>query len=1187
MAASSLKRTRGAMSRTPGDILCEALEDLTQYNFNRFKSRLSEFSRGGRGPIPRGRTENADYIDTKDLLINVYGEEMAVVVAIEVLQLINLTGRAEDLRQKVTQSVTLQEMSSDAELEDCRLKYLNDMKERYCRMEEGNARLGESVSLENRFISLLLIEKYRGEAERQHEIIASGQRHLNIMANRSSDEYSPTTIQALFDPNKDGIIPKTVVLLGPAGIGKTMTSQKIMLDWASGNLYKDKFQFVFYIRCREINTITGNISLAGCLSKFCGLLGSLDSLLPSIFQNPERILFIFDGFDELKLSSINDTEVCDPFQEVSKEILLYSLLRKTLLSGSSLIITTRPLSLMKLKRLVIDPRCVEILGFTGKDREQYFNNFFASIEQAALVLSTVKDNVTLFTMCVVPIICWIICTVMRQLLTEGLSVIDCKTSTSIYLLYLKSLIKHHGRDSTQSISTCIQKLCALANEGVLDQRILFEESDLERHGLSMSELESVFLNENIFQRDIGIHTCYSFIHMSVQEFFAALYYVLGENAVSENVNLQSRNVKDLLKASEHQRHLTLTVRFLFGLSSETQIQATQGTIGCTISFREKNILEDWLKTNKSHYHNTILSCLYETQDEDYVERMMAHFPDLKCTGYFHDHQEIRDLRAVAYCLERSTTKQKVCFDSYRIGPKDQKVLSKALSKCSTLSISASKFQNNEENDGHSGDSISEMFTHCQKLEDLELQDCDLTSSCCDDLCSVITTHRSLTRLDLSLTALLDSGIKVLCKGLRHPACTLKDLRLNYCGLTSSCCDDLHFVLTTNRSLTRLDLTHNVLEDSGIKLLCGGLRHPACAIQDLTLQWCHLTSSCCDDLRSVITTNHSLTRLDLSGNHLLKDSGIKRLCVGLRDLACTLQDLRLSCCGLTSSCCDDLHSVITRNHSLTRLDLSVNALQDSGIRLLCKGLRHPACTLQDLRLYYCGLTSSCCDDLRSVITTHCSLTRLDLSNNALQDSGIRLLCAGLRHPDCTLQDLRLQECGLTSSCCADLRSVLTTNRSLTRLELKDNVLGDSGIKLLCKGLRHPACTLQDLMLPDCGLTSSCCDDLRSVLTTNSSLTRLYLARNALEDSGIKLLCGGLRHPACALQDLNLFGCGLTSSCCDDLRSVLTTNRSLTKLDLTGNKLEDCAVKLWECVRPPLQLRVDTTTCLEHSNPPLTI
>ncbi|XP_063819129.1 NACHT, LRR and PYD domains-containing protein 3-like [Pseudophryne corroboree] len=565
-----------------------------------------------------------------------------------------------------------------------RKKYTENIREKYVVIHDHNARLGEHIKLEKRYVTLSLITNYQKEVERQHEITASGQRHLQIMEDRSSKEYSPTTIQALFDPDAGGIIPKTVVLQGPAGIGKTVTSQKIMLDWASGNLYKDKFQFVFYISCREVNTITGNISLAGYLSSICGLTCPHD-LLQTISHHSEEILFIVDGFDELKWSPMSDREVCDdPFQEVSKEILLNSLLRKKILRSSSLIITTRPLSLMALKDFATYIRYVEILGFTGNQRDEYFCHFFETKEQADLALSAIKNNDTLFTMCVVPIICWIVCTVMRLQLKLGLPVIDCKTSTSIYLFYLKTLILYHVRGSAQSISTCIQKLCALAIDGVWDQRILFEESDLVRHGLSVSELESVFLNENIFHRDVEIRTCYSFIHLSVQEFFAALYYILDVKHVKKHfINLKNKKVKHLLKKSSHQPHLTLTVRFLYGLSRNKHFHETQKAIGCPISFSGKPILHEWLKKESWNCHNQILCCLYETQDKDYVERMMSRFPIMQIDGLL-DAKESTDYQAIAYCLERSTIQHDVTFNFHTIGPKARSVLSKALSTCLQL-----------------------------------------------------------------------------------------------------------------------------------------------------------------------------------------------------------------------------------------------------------------------------------------------------------------------------------------------------------------------------------------------------------------------------------------------------------------------------------------------------------------------
>ncbi|XP_063819126.1 NACHT, LRR and PYD domains-containing protein 3-like [Pseudophryne corroboree] len=1123
MATSSFTSARCDRNKIHGDILYEALADLTHDDFKRFKDRLSDFSDGGRGSIPRGRLETADYVTAKNVLIDVYGKEAALDVTIQVFKLINLMGPAEALQHQLTQDVKPQKMSTNVTLEGwvtrrraarllirqmgdpaagggCRVRYMDQMRRKYHLIKHHDKRLGKGLNLKKDYTSLLLIKNHRDEKERLHEITASGQRHLQIMEDRS---YSSITIPALFDPDDDdGIIPKTVVLQGPAGIGKTMTSQKIMLDWASGDLYKGKFNFVFYISCREVNTITGNISLAGYLSSYFGRTCSSD-LLQSIFLTSEEILFIIDGLDELKWSSINDTKVCDdPFQEVSKENLLKSLIKKTLLSDSSLIITTRPFSLMKLVDLAECHRYVDILGFTGKEREEYFYHFFETKEEADLAFSTTKENDTLFTMCAVPITCWIVCMVMKPLLKEELSVIDSKTVTSIYLFYLKGLIQYHGRDSAQHISTCIQKLCALANEGVWDQRIIFEESDLVRHGLSVSEVESGFLNENIFHRDLDTRTCYSFIHLSVQEFFAALYYVLDDISVKEHCTDFSK-VKDLLEASEDQPHIKLTVRFLFGLSSNKQIQETQKTIGCPISFNEKPVLEEWLKRKSPIDHKEILICLYETQDEDLVGRMLSHFLKIGINGPHSQKGNLENIgyRAVAYCLERSTVQHIVLIQYYIIGPKARRVLSKALSKCSKLCFRGCRFPVTEDVT-QAGASLSGLFGQCQ-MEELVLQHCALTSSCCDDLRSVLTTNRSLTRLDLIGNYLRNTGIKLLCEGLRHSACTLQDLRLFTCDLTSSCCDDLRSVITTNRSLTTLDLSWNVLEDSGIKLLCEGLRHPACTLQDLWPQ-----------------------KL-MGGQGGEASPGVDR------EQGNQLCDVELL--GQWNFVKPPVYTGRSPMGGWIPLERRMKEIP-----------RHqgPVETQVILTWWKQWMFQSC------LLLKAGSQEKLD------QKVYLPML-------EKETQFLIISECG--------------DSGEISRVKAYMKEFHYSCLVSLILERDYGKYPLPDpyqscKMLERCYLTSSCCDDLRSVITTNRSLTSLNLDRNTLGDLGIKLLCEGLRHPACALQHLRLQFCRLTSSCCDDLHSVLTTNRSLTRLDVSNNDLEDSRIKLRECVRPPLQLLV---------------
>nr|XP_015195046.1 PREDICTED: ribonuclease inhibitor-like [Lepisosteus oculatus] len=170
------------------------------------------------------------------------------------------------------------------------------------------------------------------------------------------------------------------------------------------------------------------------------------------------------------------------------------------------------------------------------------------------------------------------------------------------------------------------------------------------------------------------------------------------------------------------------------------------------------------------------------------------------------------------------------------------------------------------------------------------------------------------------------------------------------------------------------------------------------------------------------------------------------------------------CKLTERCCEDLASVLQSQHSsLRELDLGCNNLGDSGVKLLSAALRDPNCKLTTLGMKWCELTKRCCEDLASALQSqHSSLREVDLSDNSLGDSGVKLLSAALTNPNCKLTALRMESCKLTERCCEDLASALQSQHSsLTELDLSRNNLGDSGVKLLSAALRDPNCKLTTL------------------------------------------------------------------------------------------------------------------------------
>uniref|UniRef100_A0A671RY99 Uncharacterized protein n=1 Tax=Sinocyclocheilus anshuiensis TaxID=1608454 RepID=A0A671RY99_9TELE len=321
--------------------------------------------------------------------------------------------------------------------------------------------------------------------------------------------------------------------------------------------------------------------------------------------------------------------------------------------------------------------------------------------------------------------------------------------------------------------------------------------------------------------------------------------------------------------------------------------------------------------------------------------------------------------------------------------------------------------------------------------------------------------------------------------------------------------------------------------------------------------CGVTDEGCGALASALKSNPSHMRnMNLSLNKL-GASGVKLLSDGLKDPHCKLEKLRLGKCGVTDEGCAALASALRSNPShLRELDLSLNKLGDSGLKLLSDGLKDPHFKLETLRLSECGVTDEGCAVLASALRSNPShLRQLDLSMNKFRASGLNLLSDLLKDPPCKLEILRLSYCGVTDECCAALASALRSNPShLKELDLSGNELGASELNLLSAGLKDPLCKLE-ILFRDCGVTYEGCAALASALRSDPShLRELDLTGNKLRDSDVKLV----KH---VIVLYRLRDCGVTYKGCAALASALRSNPShLRQLDLSGNKLRSSTMNL---------------------------
>ena len=760
---------------------------------------------------------------------------------------------------------------------------------------------------------------------------------------------------------------KNVLVVGRPGIGKTSLSTHILRLWALGKAFIANFKVVFLVKFRRLNDIA-ELSLRDLLA--CAeTVQRLDHAVWKLVQEKSsKVLLIFDGLDEYsrKEDIIAQNDGPTYHSDVEKKMPVYALYNKLtageLLRGASILTTTRPTAVTYVEHVNFQ-RIVEIRGFTSKNVEDYVQRFSHDVPGAKeKIWEHIKSNTNIFSLCYIPVNCFLICHCLLQIYLSGSSQQLPTKITDIYQMIVKMVFFNHNRESwppekleklkrthmyepfenfPEELQKIFNSLGEIAFKGIQEGRLLFESSEVKEFedcGL-LHKLPDVRLQQALNDPP---KSQFCFTHLTVQEFFAAKYLVDTESSektgefVHNHINdgrwqVVLQFVAGLLKSSSD-----IFIKLLPELTKKKE----------TPESSEPKTLTSWPATRKDQdLAVQVCKCLYEINDEQ---------------------QPVLQNKI-----------EKIKFNAVEF------------SDCSLAPIDVG--------------AVLHFLENAEEVLDIKLSHNELGDLGANEVKKfIVNRERKLKWLDLSYNKLTENAAKDLGEALKHSNCKLESLALTSNKLTDNAVKDLGEALKhSNCKLESLDLSDNKLTDNAAKDLGEALKHSNCKLESLHLSYNKLTDKVAKDLGEALKhSNCKLESLDL-GYNKLTDNAAKDLGEALKHSNCKLETLRLTSNKLTDNAAKDLGEALKHsNCKLESLYLGYNKLTDNAAKDLGEALKHSNCKLESLYLTRNKLTDNAAKDLGEALKhSNCKLKRLLISNRNFTKAGKKYLTNAGRQSNC--------------------------------------------------------------------------------------------------------------------------------------------------------------------------------------------
>ncbi|KAI2650582.1 NLR family CARD domain-containing protein 3 [Labeo rohita] len=704
------------------------------------------------------------------------------------------------------------------------------LKKKYQCVFEGIAKQGDSTLLNNIYTDLYITQGGSEQVNTEHEV-----RQIEAASRHHESQEIQVECKKMFEASEQDKEIRTVLTKGVAGIGKSLSVQKFVLDWAEGKENQD-ISFIFPLQFREMNLKEQEkLSLIDLITQFFPETKKLKVER----RNNFKILFILDGLDECRLPlKFEGNEMCsDVSSPASLDVLLTNLIKGNLLPSALIWVTTRPAAASKIPPDCID-RVTEIRGFNDAQKEEYFKKRFKDQKMAFKIIDHVKKSKSLFIMCHIPVFCWISATVLQKILEKKISNVKNnqaddtsrtlqesntedtpKTLTQMYTHFLRFHILQSRRkydgEYTPDVSwdkDTILSLGKLAFHQLEKNNVIFYDTDLEACGIDVYKA-SVYsgMCTQIFKEETGLifGTMYCFVHLSIQEFIAALYAHLFIDINKKKKEIKKETMLDFLKTTVDKAlesdngHLDLFLRFLLGLSLQSNRRLIRGLLTRQDSSdqNKKEIVEyikQKLGNNLSPERSiNLFYCLNELNDQTLVKEIQTHLN--KGSLSFTDLSPAQ-WSALAFVLLTSEEE----LEEFEL----------------------QKFKKSDE-------CLIRLSAVIKTSKRALLSNCSITEGGYKALASALRSNPShLIELDLTGNDPGQSGVKELNDLLQDPNCQLKTLRF-LSPAADEACQYVTGIMGKNPLLLReLNLSEHELGDTRVNQIAALLQDKHCQLNTL-------------------------------------------------------------------------------------------------------------------------------------------------------------------------------------------------------------------------------------------------------------------------------------------------------------------------------------------------------------------